>query len=62
MLFRSVPVYAEFDGWQTPTHEAKSWAALPKKAQAYLRKLAEFSGGKLTIVSVGPNRDQTILL
>ena len=61
-LAECVPVYEEFDGWQTPTHEAKSWSALPKRAQAYLRKLAEFSGGKLTIVSVGPNRDQTIVL
>jgi adenylosuccinate synthase len=61
-LAECVPVYEEFDGWQTPTHEAKSWADLPKKAQTYLRKLAEFSGGKLTIVSVGPNRDQTIVL
>ena len=57
-----VPIYEEFPGWQTPTHEVKSWDDLPKKAQTYARKLAEFSGAKLRIVSVGPNREQTIVL
>ena len=57
-----VPVYQEFSGWQTPTHEAKSFAALPKKAQTYARQLAEFSGARLRIVSVGPHREQTIVV
>jgi len=35
---------------------------LPKNARAYLKKIAELTGGKLVIASVGPNRDQTILL
>jgi len=56
------PVYIEMPGWQTPTHEAKKWSDLPKNAQAYLQKLAELSEAKLTIASVGPNRDQTIVL
>src|SRR4051794_37125388 len=43
------PVYTEFPGWQTPTHEARTWADLPANAQAYLLKLAEFSEAKLTI-------------
>jgi adenylosuccinate synthase len=56
------PVYEEFPGWQQPTHEAKSFGDLPKKAQTYARKLAELSGAKLRIVSVGPGREQTIVL
>ncbi len=56
------PVYIELPGWQTPTHEAKTFAALPKNAQAYLHKLAELTGAKLTIASVGPGREQTIVL
>jgi len=35
---------------------------LPKNARTYLEKLAELTGAKLTIASVGPNRDQTIVL
>ena len=50
--------------WQTvvPTHEAKKYSELPKNARAYLQKVAELTGAKLTIASVGPNRDQTIVL
>lgn len=61
-LAECVPVYEEFPGWQQPTHEAKSFADLPKKAQSYVRKLAELTGAKLRIVSVGPNREQTIVV
>jgi adenylosuccinate synthase len=56
------PVYTELPGWQTPTHEAKQWGDLPKNAQAYLRFIADLTGAKLSIASVGPNRDQTIVL
>ena len=56
------PVYIELPGWQTPTHEAKKYSELPKNARAYLQKVAELTGARLTIASVGPNRDQTIVL
>ena len=56
------PVYQEFPGWKTSTEDAKTWDALPENARNYLLKLAEFTGAKLTIASVGPNREQTILL
>ena len=61
-LEKAEPVYLEMPGWQTPTHEAKRYADLPKKARTYLEKIAELSGAKLKIASVGPNRDQTIVL
>ncbi|HYE33668.1 MAG TPA: adenylosuccinate synthase [Methylomirabilota bacterium] len=56
------PVYAEFPGWRTSTTEAKSWKDLPVKARNYLKAIAELTGAKLTIASVGPARDQTIFL
>jgi adenylosuccinate synthase len=56
------PVYAEFDGWQTPTHEVRDWKKMPAKAKAYLKAIAELTGAKLTIASVGPAREQTIFL
>jgi len=61
-LAECVPVYEEFDGWQTPTDAAKSWDDLPMNAQKYLEKLAVLTGAKLRIVSVGPDREHTILL
>jgi adenylosuccinate synthase len=62
LLTQCEPIYEEHDGWQTPTDKCKKWGDLPAKARAYLQRIAELSGGKLTIASVGPNRDQTILL
>ena len=56
------PVYVEFEGWQRPTTGAKKWSDLPPKARAYLKAIAELTGAKLTIASVGPGRDQTIVL
>lgn len=56
------PVYIEMPGWQTPTHEAKTFAQLPANARAYLHKIADLTGAKLTIASVGPDREQTIVL
>jgi adenylosuccinate synthase len=56
------PVYAEFQGWLTPTGRAKTWKQLPPKARSYLKAIAELTGAKLYIASVGPARDQTIFV
>jgi len=56
------PVYVEFGGWRTPTHKARSWKQLPPKARVYLKAIAELSGAKLFIASVGPAREQTIFV
>lgn len=62
VLSKCEPVYAEFPGWRVPTNKATSWKELPAKARNYLRAIAELSCAKLKIVSVGPAREQTILL
>ena len=56
------PVYVEFPGWRTPTDRARTWQQLPPKARAYLKAIAELTGAKLAIASVGPSRDQTIFV
>jgi adenylosuccinate synthase len=56
------PVYAEFPGWHTPTTAAKRWKDLPVKARQYLKAICELTGASLQIASVGPGREQTILL
>ncbi len=61
-LFACEPVYIELPGWETPTDACKTFAELPKNAQAYALKIAELTGGKLIIVSTGARRDQTILV
>ncbi len=62
VLANCEPIYAEFEGWQTPTHKVRLWKKLPAKCRAYLRAIAELSEAKLSIVSVGPAREQTMFL
>lgn len=61
-LERCQPVYMEMPGWKVSTTDAKKFEELPTNAQTYLLKLAELTGARLTIASVGPGRDQTILV
>jgi adenylosuccinate synthase len=61
-LAACVPVYIELPGWLTPTDAIREWKAMPENARHYLEKIAALSGAKLRIASVGPNREQTILL
>jgi adenylosuccinate synthase len=62
ILAKCEPVYAEFEGWKTPTHEIRDWKKMPAKAKAYLKAIAELSEAKLTIASTGPAREQTMFL
>jgi adenylosuccinate synthase len=59
---RCHPVYLEMPGWKQSTEKAKTFADLPNEAQNYLRRIAELTGARLTMVSVGPARGQTLFL
>lgn len=54
------PVYEEMDGWDESIANARSYDDLPDNAKKYLKKIEEFTGTRISIVSVGPRRDQTI--
>ena len=54
------PVYEELDGWLTDISHVRSYDALPDNAKRYLARISETSRVKIGIVSVGPERDQTI--
>ena len=56
------PVYEEWPGWQTSTKEAAVWDDLPPQARAYLSRLEALLETPLALVSVGPERGQTIHL
>ena len=55
------PVYVEFEGWQTDMTKMKSKTDFPKQFNDYLSFLEEKLGIPIVIVSVGPDREQTIL-
>lgn len=56
------PVYETHKGWKSDITGAKTWDELPKNAQTYLKRLEELFEIPISIVSVGPGREQTIML
>ena len=62
LLAKCEPVYLHFPGWQKPTNRIRRWKEMPSRARTYLETIAELTGAKLSIVSVGPSRAQTIFL
>lgn len=56
------PIYEELPGWQTSTQHIKEFSKLPGNAQNYLRRIEQIVGAPIAMVSVGPDREETILL
>jgi len=56
------PIYETWPGWRTSTREARRWADLPVAARGYLKRIAELAAAPIKYVSVGPERDQLIVL
>lgn len=56
------PVYETLPGWKTDISGIRKYEDLPEAARKYVERIAEVTGIPLGIVSVGPNRDQTIAL
>lgn len=61
-LERITPVYERFEGWKTSLSAMTTFDELPLNARSYLNALAELSETRLWLVSVGPRRDQTIVV
>ncbi|HEX8092486.1 adenylosuccinate synthase [Jatrophihabitans sp.] len=59
---RAVPVYQTFPGWDSDISTARTMADLPPDCQAYVRALEEMSGARISVIGVGPGRDQSIVL
>ena len=56
------PVYEEFDGWDDSVSNARSYDELPENAKKYIQRIEEFTDTKVSIISVGPKRDQTMTI
>ena len=57
---RATPIYDEFPGWAEPIHDVRSLADLPENARRYVSAIEEHAGVPIVLVSVGPERTQTI--
>lgn len=62
VLEQCKPVYETLPGWQTDISGIRHYEDLPEAARRYVERISEVNGVRLGIVSVGPNRKQTIVL
>ena len=61
VLAKVEPVYETFAGWKTDISKIRRYEDLPANAKQYLERMAQVTQIKIGIVSVGANRDQTII-
>jgi adenylosuccinate synthase len=55
------PVYEEMPGWNEDITHCRTFAELPQAAQNYLNRLEELAGIPISMIAVGPDREQTII-
>jgi adenylosuccinate synthase len=62
VMEQCTPIYEELPGWSEDITGAKSMEDLPANARSYVARIEALSGAPVVLVSVGPRRDQTIVL
>ncbi len=55
------PLFEALPGWLEDIRDVRAFDQLPKAAQQYVQRLEQLAGAPITIISVGPDRDQTFL-
>jgi adenylosuccinate synthase len=61
-LRRAVPVYETLPGWQQEVYDVRRAEDLPPLARNYLERLSHLVGRPIEVISVGPDREQTIVV
>ncbi|WP_035859243.1 adenylosuccinate synthase [Cryptosporangium arvum] len=61
-LHHAKPIYEYMDGWWEDLSEIRTFAELPKNAQAYVSRLEELSGTQISVIGVGPGREQNVVV
>jgi len=59
---RVEPIYETFPGWMADTSGCRTWESLPANAQRYLTRIQELTGAPIWYISVGPRREQMIVV
>ncbi len=60
-LAKCEPIYEELEGWSEDLTGMETYEELPENAKKYIAKIEELVGVSVDMVSVGPNRAQTII-
>ncbi len=61
VFYHAVPVYEELPGWKTDITGCRSYSELPREAKDYVDFIERLAGVQVSIIAVGPDRDQTIM-
>jgi len=62
VLNKITPIYEELPGWQSPTTDVRNFDDLPVQAQAFIRRVETLLGCPVDLISVGPEREQAIIV
>ncbi|MBO0842964.1 MAG: adenylosuccinate synthase [Nocardioides sp.] len=57
----AVPIYEYLPGWWEDISKARTFDDLPENAQAYVRAVEKMSGARISVIGVGPGRDEVIV-
>ena len=60
-IHHAVPVYENMPGWFEDITHCRTFSELPANAQAYVLRIEELSGARVSCIGVGPGREQTIV-
>jgi adenylosuccinate synthase len=60
VLARANPIYERFPGWMEEIHDVRALSDLPEHTRRYVSRLEELAGVPIVLISVGPERTQTI--
>jgi len=60
--FKVRPIYKRFNGWKSSTNGIKNFNDLPENAKIYIKELEKFIETKISSISTGPERNDTILI
>lgn len=61
-LEKIVPIYETIPGWKASTSHIENYHDLPENAKKYLTRIEQLCGAPISMISLGPQRDKTILL
>jgi adenylosuccinate synthase len=56
------PIYESHQGWKKDISQIKNFADLPDLAKAYLKRVEELTGARISLLGIGPSRDQTLVV
>ncbi|MDP7619910.1 MAG: adenylosuccinate synthase [Dehalococcoidia bacterium] len=62
VLLRCEPILEQLEGWQQSTNDFRHFQDLPDNARTYVHRLEELIGAPVSMLSVGPRRDENIIV